>query len=283
MDGGAGGGEAMSAAGRSLWEKFRQVVVVVSTGRTGTQALAHHLDACYDDVTALHEPRPSRHLRLLSNRALAGKLTREQGIRALLRSRERLFRGIDSPMYVESNWYVYGLLEALKDIAPRAKVLHVVRDPRTYIPSGINFGQFSGLRALATRFVPYWYLKPEQAPQRLEPRKPWSQHTEPERLAWHWKVVNGEIDRVAPLFGDNFMRIRYEDLFGSEATSLGRLLEWIGLPDRTAMRERMREKKVNASTARRCPPWREWELAERHAVLDLCGDRMRDYGYDATL
>jgi hypothetical protein len=273
----------MSGVGaQSPWEKFRQVVVVVSTGRTGTQALAHHLDACYEDVTALHEPRPSRHLRLLSNRAVAGRLTREQAARALALSRERLFNTIETPIYVESNWYVYGLLEALKGIAPSVKVLHVVRDPKTYIPSGINFGQFSGLRALATRFVPYWYLKPEQAPGHLDARKPWSQLTEPQRLAWHWTVVNGEIDRVAPQFGDHFLRMRYEDLFGREANGLARLLEWIGLPENASLRERMQEKKVNASTAKRCPPWREWPMSERASVLELCGQRMRDYGYDTA-
>lgn len=266
----------------SPWEKFRQLVVVVSTGRTGTQALAHHLDASYDHVTSLHEPRPSRHLRLLSNRAVAGRLTREKAREALVRSRERLFARIDDPVYVESNWYVYGLLEALNDVAPRVKVLHVVRDPKTYIPSGINFGQFSGLRALATRFVPYWYLKPEQAPAPLAMRQSWSQLTDPQRLAWHWNVVNGEIDRAAPVFGDRFLRMRYEDLFGKNATGLGGLLEWIGLPDNAAMRERMQERKVNASIAKRCPPWREWDAAERQAVLDLCGERMRAYGYETT-
>jgi hypothetical protein len=262
------------------WDKFKTLVVVVSTGRTGTQALAHHLDASYPDVTALHEPRPSRHLRLLSNQAVAGKLPRHAAVRALVRSRQRLFARTHTPVYVESNWYVYGLLEAVREIAPRVKVLHVVRDPRTYIPSGINFGQFRGLRAIATRFLPYWYLKPEHAKD--PPALRWSQMTDPQRLAWHWTVCNGEIDRVAPLFGDNYLFMKYEEIFSKDAAGLGRLLAWMGLEENASIREKMREKKVNASTARRCPKWEQWEPAERKAVLDMCGERMQQYGYDLS-
>jgi hypothetical protein len=262
-------------------DKFRPMVVVVSTGRTGTQALAHHLDASYANVTALHEPRPSRHLRLMSNRAVAGAVTMDEAVAELTRSRAKLFAGVRTPVYVESNWYVYGLLEALPEVFGRVKVLHVVRDPKTYIPSGLNFGQFSGLRALATTFLPYWYLKPEDAPRELGPDKPWAQMTGVERLAWHWHVVNGEIDRVSPLFGQDFLRIRYEDVFGRDATGLGKLLEWIGLPDDAGLRERMQEKKVNASTTkRRCAPWKDWSDEQRAAVLARCGARMRAYGYD---
>ena len=270
-------------SGAAPLAKFREMVVVVSTGRTGTQALAHHMDACYDDVTALHEPAPSRHLRLLSNRAVAGNVTMDEAAATLIKARCKLFAGIPTPVYVESNWYVYGLLEALPEVFGRVKVLHVVRDPRTYIPSGLNFGQFSGLRALATAFLPYWYLKPEDAPLELNrKRTSWSELSPIQRLAWHWHVVNGEIDRVAPQFGADFLRIRYEDLFGKGARELGKLLNWINLPDNADLRGRMQEKKVNASTKKRCAPWREWENAERQSVIDLCGERMRSYGYDIS-
>jgi hypothetical protein len=39
--------------------KFDKAVFIVSSGRTGTKALAHHLSKCYDNVFAVHEPRPS--------------------------------------------------------------------------------------------------------------------------------------------------------------------------------------------------------------------------------
>ena len=42
----------------------RAVALVLSAGRTGTKFLSEYLDSGYPDVTAKHEPKPSRSLRL---------------------------------------------------------------------------------------------------------------------------------------------------------------------------------------------------------------------------
>jgi hypothetical protein len=270
----------------AVWpDKFEQVVVVLSTGRTGTQALAHYFNTAYDQVTALHEPKPTRHFRVMSNRAVAGKLTTEAAVRALVRSRRRLVEKITRPIYVESNWYLYGFLGALKEVFGRPKVLHVVRDPRTFIPSYINYGTFSGLKRIAAEFLPFWYLKPEQCEK--DPPKTWGQMSEPERLAFHWHVVNREVDRGAALYGEDYLLLRYEDIFPREnransSTSpppgLARLLDWIGLPANDKLLNLMGDKR-NASRNRGFPKWDQWDEATRRAVLAMCGEQMERYGY----
>jgi hypothetical protein len=269
----------------AVWQdKFEKVVVVLSTGRTGTQALAHYFNTCYDNVTALHEPKPTRHFRVMSNRAMAGKLSKDTAVRTLVRSRRRLVEKITRPVYIESNWYLYGFLDALKEVFGRPKVLHVVRDPRTFIPSYLNYGTFSGLKKVATTFLPYWYLRPEQVEK--NPTKTWSQLTQPERLAFHWHVVNREIDRGAGLYGDDYLLLRYEDVFPRKLAEhetppgLARLLGWVGLPPNDRLLEMMRDKKMNASRNRGFPKWEEWDGPTRDAVLAMCGDQMRQYGYD---
>ena len=266
----------------AVWpDKFRQVVVVLSTGRTGTQALAHYFNTAYDDVTALHEPKPTRHFRVMSNRAVAGKLSKDAAVRALVRSRRRLVEKITRPIYVESNWYLYGFLDALKEVFGRPKILHVVRDPRTFIPSYVNYGTFSGLKKVAAEFLPYWYLKPEQYEK--SPPKRWGQMSEPERLAFHWRVVNREIDRGAALYGGDYLRLRYEDIFPRESDAvppgLSRLLDWMGLPANEKLLELMRDKKMNASRNRGFPKWEQWDEPTRSAVLAMCGEQMERYGY----
>jgi hypothetical protein len=278
----------------AVWpDKFEKVVVVLSTGRTGTQALAHYFNTCYDHVTALHEPKPTRHFRMMSNRAMTGKLSREAAVRALVRSRRRLMEKITRPVYIESNWYLYGFLEALKDVFGRPKILHVVRDPRTFIPSYINYGTFSGLKKIAAEFLPYWYLKPEQYEK--NPAKRWNEMSEPERLAWHWHIVNREIDRGAEMYGEDYLLLKYEDLFpregkapaGEEATEralppgLARLLDWIGLPPNEKLIQALGDKR-NASRNRGFPKWGQWDEAARGAVLARCGEQMERYGYPAA-
>ena len=256
---------------------LKKVVVILSTGRTGTKALAHFFNTSYDDVTALHEPAPSRHLRLLSNRAMAKGMTPGGAVKALAAARRKLLASLTRPVYIESNWYVYGFLDALRPVfGERTQVLHVVRDPRTYVPSMLNYGTYQGLKAVATRFLPYWYIRPEQMSDR--PEKRWSQMSEAERLAWHWHVVNREIDRAPEMFGADYLFMRYEDLFAPDGSGLAKLLPWVGLPENAALLEKVRGERVNASTGR-SSAWSRIAPETRRAVLDLCGEQMARYGY----
>ena len=257
--------------------KLEQVVVILSTGRTGTKALAHFFNTSYDNVTALHEPAPSRHLRLLSNRAMARGITPAGAVKALSSARRKLLASLTRPVYIESNWYVYGFLDALRPVfGERTKVLHVARDPRTYVPSMLNYGTYKGLKAVATRFLPYWYIRPEQVER--NPAKRWSQMSEAERLAWHWHVVNREIDRGAEMFGSDYLFMRYEDLFAPDGSGLAKLLPWIGLPQNAALLEKVRGERVNASTGR-SSAWSKIAPDARRAVLEMCGGQMARYGY----
>ena len=46
---------------------MNRMIFVLSTGRTGTKFLAEYFNNNYPDITALHEPKPSYLLRLMSN------------------------------------------------------------------------------------------------------------------------------------------------------------------------------------------------------------------------
>ncbi len=257
---------------------LEKVVVILSTGRTGTKALAHFFDESYDSVTALHEPRPSRHLRLLSNRAMARGMTTAAAVRALTKARTKLLASLTMPVYIESNWYIYAFLDALRPVfGEKTQVLHVVRDPRTYVPSMLNYGTYNGLKAVATKLLPYWYIRPEQMDKNAP--KQWAEMSKPERLAWHWHVANREIDRGAQLFGGDYLFMRYEDLFAPDGSGLARLLPWIGLPENPTLLEKIRGERVNASTGRGNSAWAKIAPKEQKAVLDLCGEQMRRYGY----
>ena len=96
--------------------QFEKIAVILSTGWTGTMALAHYFDASYDQVKALHEPKPSRRLRLASNRYLYGQLSKSNLAQQLIRSQRRLFRDISEPFYIESNGFLHGFLDVFDDV-----------------------------------------------------------------------------------------------------------------------------------------------------------------------
>lgn len=261
-----------------LGDKFEKIVVVLSTGRTGTTALAAHLDKCYPQVRALHEPAPSWRLRMASVKAVSGRLKKDELVRILTSARRDLLAKIDRPIYVESNPYLMGFLEALDEVmGPRVHVLHVVRDPRSYVRSGVNFGAFRGLKRLASNFYPYWFPKPEIVEK--SPARTWGRMEAAERLAWFWATVNRELDRGAALYGERYLRVRYEDLFAKDGSGLNALTDWVGLPRSEKLATEANRENVNASKIVAMSRWEQWPAETKAMLLRHCGQMMREYGY----
>ncbi len=264
-----------------LHGKFKKVVFIVSSGRTGTTALATHLDRIYPDVRALHEPRPSWRLRRASNKALCGHMRRQQLVRLLADSRRQLAARIDRPIYVESNPYLGGFLDAFDEVFEHPLLVHVVRDPRDYVRSSINFGTFAGLKRWAQALVPYWLPKPENF---AEPGEiTWNEMSEPARLAWYWAILNTELNRGRQLFGPRYLLIRFEDLFKPDGSGLRQLTDFIGVAYDPRLVESANSEKVNASFVHRMPRWQEWDSSTLGEVVGYCRPLMREYGYATDL
>lgn len=261
-----------------LGDHLEKIVVILSTGRTGTTALASYLNDGCQGVTALHEPKPSRSLRIASGRYLAGRLSRPAMSQLLAKKRRAILQAINEPVYVESNPFLFGFLDVLGDVYPQPKVLHVTRDPRTMIRSALNFGAQRGIKWLFNNFVPYWLIKPDLL--EANPERRWSQMSPVERIAWYWKVINAHLDRGAELYGDDYRRVRYEDLFAPGGDGLHDLIEWIGLQPKPEALERLLAQRVNPSRADVQPAWDEWSAEDREAMQRQCGELMGRYGYN---
>lgn len=257
--------------------KFERVVFIVSSGRTGTTALATHLDSAYDNVRALHEPKPSWRLRRASARSLCGRMSKTDLVKLLAGSRRRLVESIDKAIYIESNPFLGGFLDAFGEVFPNPKIVHVVRDPRSFIRSSVNFGTFAGLKNFAQSLIPYWLPKPEMFAGKRWPS--WREMDPAERLAWYWAMLNTELNRGEAVYGSDYLRVRFEDLFAADGSGLRRLTDWIGLPPSDKVVQGANAERVNASTAQRMGKWEEWEPSLKDRVLRHCAELMRLYGY----
>ena len=69
---------------------LEQVVLILSTGRTGTKAIAHYLNDSCESVVSTHEPKPSRVLRIASFRYLAGRISEVHMVKTLVKKRKTL-------------------------------------------------------------------------------------------------------------------------------------------------------------------------------------------------
>lgn len=258
-----------------------RVVLIVSTGRTGTKAIATHLDNCYEQLRALHEPPPTRiHLRRVSNRFMCGRLAKDQLVAQLRAHRDRILASTPQGTYVEANPGLAGFMDAFADAYQDFRVVHVTRDPRTYIRSALNWGVFRGARRFLSRFMPYWLPKPDY----VDPAGPlrWRKMNGVERLAWYWKFINTHLDRGAALYPDRYLRVKFEDLFSRDGSGLTKLVQWIGLPSSDQLSLSANAENVNASDSGGIGRWEQWDESTRRMVLRYCAPLMRTYGYDLS-
>lgn len=203
-----------------------------------------------------------------TTRALTDKATREELKETLARLRKGLVGRVERGIYVESNPYLSGFVDVLGEVFEGASVVHVVRDPRTYVRSGVNFGAFRGMKTLAAKFWPNWFPKPQQG---------WEEMDAIERLAWFWSLVNSHLNRGEQVYGQRYLRVRFEELFSGDG--LERLTDWMGLPRSNALREEASRERVNASKGGQLPEWEKWCGADQHKVIKHCEKLMREYGY----
>lgn len=261
-----------------LGQQFRSITLLVSTGRTGTKAMAHYFDTIYEDIRGLHEPFPSRGLRCASNRYLCGRLKRSDLAQILFQSRRKLFGSITESIYVEANPFLHGCLDVFDELFGQPRVIHVVRDPRAYIRSYLNFGAFRGIKRIAADWYPYWMLKPDFYEK--PPKKRWKSMNELERIAWRWCAINEELNRGEELFGGRYLRIRFEDLFSTDPKHVRKLCDLLEVPYKRELQEMILTKKVNASRRKDVSRWQNWKQDVLASVSDQCRHLMHLYGYE---
>ncbi len=257
---------------------IRQHVFVVSTGRTGSLALAQYLDAAFEGVTAVHEPKPSRFLRIAANAHLAGKISDETATRLFLRARQHVWSESHDPIFVESNPFLVGLLDVFGQACLDPRVIHVVRDPRTWVRSVLNFGSRRGIKRIAARVVPYWVVKPEQLT--FAPQRPYRKMTHVEWLSWYWQLANQHLRRGSELYGDDYLLVRYEELFRKGGDGIRTLARWIGLSEREDQLDPLLKIPVNTSRSDTVPHWPAWSDKDRNVLLKHCGELMEELGFD---
>jgi len=249
-----------------------RTALIVSTGRTGTQFLAHYLDSNYEGVVARHEPPPARWLRMASHARMVGALSDER-LRALLAFARRHYGPpADADLYVESNPFLAGTTDLLAEVWGDPTIIHVVRDPRDHARSSLNHGTASGLKGLANRFLPYWYpdvrriLTLDHRPSPLE------------SAAGLWVLINDRLCRAAPLSSD-YHRLHYERLFEPSYAGLREICGILGLAYRETDAPVAPSERMNRSRLDVLPHWREWSRTQCRALHAICSPLMQQLGY----
>lgn len=291
----------------------KDLVFIVSAGRTGTQFFGTQLGRMIDDCVSAHEPdryaglsRATWHsirrfgfnqvvvqrllrrsgIRHLTQQYLAGQLTGQQAVQAIHAQRDHYLQQQTASLVVESYYQWYGLLPCLRTAYPTCKIVGIVRDPRTWVMSL----QHRTLKHALGRFA--GRLTPELAGDR-EHQGRWRDMNEFERLCWEWTTINRHI--VTAVNDDPLARLfRFEDLFpaGGDAASgpmagdsdggMRALLTFITRFDARTYDFRLDgavlASPLNASAGAPAT-WPDWPRDQALALHRICGELMATLGY----
>lgn len=257
--------------------KDTQPVLIISTGRTGTIFLSRLFADLYPDAESYHERGLSRPIQILTNLHFSHLLPKSGLTLAWKYLKGNEIESCEKKFHIDANNFLYGLASLAPELYPNLRVLHIVRDPRTYVTSQLNFSRQKRTSFIANYFVPFWQPNPFLVGEL--PMSKFFGFTRFEKYCWIWNfkncVMEGLENSATP-----YLRVRFEDLFngGDPEELFGKVTDFIGLPRVTGIRERFREP-ANTSAKTNFPEWPQWTSKQAAQLQSFCGGRMSKYGY----
>ena len=243
-------------------------IFILSTGRTGTTFLANFLNS-QSSVTAFHEPKPSRILRMWSFAYMNGKVSKDWMASILYKKRKKIINSVDNHIYIESNPYLIGFVDVLNEVFNKPIIIHVLRDPRDFVRSSLNHGNDSGIKLFFNNYVPYWY--PDIKSYLKINRK----LTMDEKAIGFWSLANNKLIE-ANQNNPNYHQIKFEDLFNNN-NSYKQIADIVGLESINVTGKF--KKPINASRKSTNTFWESWSTSKIRFIDTVCGSLMKRFSY----
>lgn len=247
----------------------RRKLFVLSTGRTGTMWLAHFFDAHSAHVRAFHEPYPP--LLELGLAAARGQITAAAAAAQIERDRRWYLSRLDRPAYLEANNRLFALAPALQIAYPGAAIIHVVRDGRAVVRSGLARGWYGPAdrfpRLAATDFADDPW------------REAWAGWGAFEKNAWLWQKHNAIIRAGAA--GADYHLFRFEALFAEGDDTAVRALMRVVDPQMALDDAELAAARARRINARPAPGVERWTAVQEETLQQIAGAELARYGYAA--
>lgn len=236
-------------------------VFVLSTGRSGTAFLTNMLEAD-KSLKVFHEPDPvfSYHTKF----AFENYKKNPDVVKAMFdTARYELIRNtfIEKKRYVETNNRISFFAFQLAELFPKAKFIHLVRNPSSFIKSGLARDWYSNHSIFDEGRI-------------SKGGNDWNSKSPIEKIGWLWNETNSFIEEFKKQQeGVHF--VKAEDLFSSAEEQI-KIFEFLELkkPSNSELQKRT-SKKVNKGKDISIDNKIKNEISEMSKQLPLC----KLYGY----
>ncbi|MEJ2052255.1 MAG: hypothetical protein P8Y60_20895, partial [Calditrichota bacterium] len=221
-------------------------------------------------------------IRNLSQSYVSKRIDLNRLVDELYQQRSGYYKAINKELVIEAYSGWYGVIPGIKKLFDHYKIAIIIRDPRTWVTSYMNFGTKYGKRDWVNK-LGYQRLNPRMAGEEKYIQS-WNYMDTFQRLCWLWQAVYEIMIRDG--IGDIYCQIfRYEDLFLSPSkretfrdflrfitTFPNRAYEWQPLNG-------ILDQKINNSKHDEFPNWKKWGADRAQFLRSMCGHLMQQYGY----
>ncbi len=263
---------------QGLSEYGGQLVFILSTGRSGSKAIAKLLDQ-HDDAECYHDT--FTHLNTWSCDFMYKKSGKEE-IQKKLHSLYNSTSLGSRKVYGQSDQKLAPLVPILSEMFPEAKFIWLIRDPYDFVNSAYARGWFDnsefGYEKNKNEFLNKRVTPSEfDAEHRCNGAKlgvfteeEWKSMTAFERVCWYWSYWNSLIERnLNHISSKNSMVIKLEELENSKRE----VFEFIGLEANNVKAE-----KLNSAYYKK-PDISQWTEEMKILFKKHCGSKMKEWGY----
>jgi len=253
-------------------------IFFLGTGRVGTKFMAYFFNKNFSKTYAVHEP--SRMIKIAANKKICKVISSDDMEKYLKKYKEKrvdkILKNTGAHAYLESNSWVIGASDLIGKVFPSPYIIHIVRDPATYIPSHLNRIHATKIGGILRKKIPYWLLTGEKTGDYT--RKDWKKLTSEEKMAWYWFKVNKIIEDSV---GDypKYLQLKYEDIFNQNYSGLKEIAKFIDLPPRNNESPFQSIKPVHETKIYRFQPFLSWNTSLKRKISITCSPFLEKYGY----
>ncbi len=176
----------------------------------------------------------------------------------------KLIRQTRRDVLLEANNRLFSLSDQLLAAFPRARFIHLHRDPRSVVVSNLSKPEIEKYLSSNIRFQGS-LAGPHQARPLV-------------RFCHYWNNINrriiGDLQRLHPQTGPH-LSLSFDDLVEGRVDALER---FIG--HRLVHRRRGVANRGRVGSSGRFPRFSEWSDTDRQTLMDICGDTMSRLGYE---